>query len=138
MKYNGTDWVYVGEQGFTPSSVEHPAMQVDGDGSVFVAFADNSAPTWRASVMRFKQPNTTHIEDIRTHTLNIYPNPSDGTFNVDVSGGKAQLTVHDMLGQQVLSQRVNGTHSFEIGEKGFYIVTIENDHGAKSAKVIVE
>jgi hypothetical protein len=66
-------------------------------------------------------------------TVNVYPNPANGILNVSLTGlnnGAAQVTIVNMLGQQVkMSSTTGGATQFDINElpTGCYIVNCTRD-----------
>ncbi len=77
--------------------------------------------------------------------LSIYPNPSTGTFvmNMPASVKDAQVTITDMTGKVVATKTVNGTVSgqrlnFSTLAQGNYVVTVSADGNKYSSKLVVE
>lgn len=52
MKYNGTDWEYVGSRGFTSHNAVYISIVIDVNNIPYIAFGDASTPG-RRSVMKF-------------------------------------------------------------------------------------
>lgn len=79
-----------------------------------------------------------------TNTINIYPNPSSGIFNLSAGNlsGNYTLNIHDVLGRLITTQKLNLSSdkiaTFEILSKGLYIVTLENKENRITQKIIVE
>jgi hypothetical protein len=81
------------------------------------------------------------------YSLNVYPNPSKGSFKVAVnteSTSNATVTVLNLLGQVVYTTEVennNGLIYTEINknfEKGVYLIKVEIENDTKVNKMIVE
>jgi len=68
----------------------------------------------------------------------IYPNPSTGKFYIGIGLGERLLKVYDVMGRFVLEQRVRDGDSFEIPEKGLFIVTTETESTRTATKVLVQ
>jgi len=72
----------------------------------------------------------------------IYPNPTKGIVNVDIPGLTeiATIIVYDLQGRQILLKETNQvTTSFGIEnfQDGIYLVTIQNEQGSISKKIIL-
>ena len=73
--------------------------------------------------------------------LNIYPNPSNGIVNIDLSGnGDFNVQVNDILGKVVSQQNINSSTILNLEDlnKGVYFITVSNDEATKTTKVIIE
>lgn len=81
--------------------------------------------------------------------LSIYPNPSNGIVNIEFTAEKeikTTFSIHDLTGRLVLqqqSQSVVGNNKFIINEnnslrKGMYLLTLENEEGKYSQRLIIE
>ena len=72
--------------------------------------------------------------------VDIFPNPSNGLFNVEVHGIQLDYIVTNMLGQQIEKGKFDiGSHSINLRdqENGIYFVTlISSDGASKSFKLI--
>ncbi len=78
------------------------------------------------------------------NNLNIYPNPSNGTFSMELQNGRGiyLMTVYDMMGSLIVSKSINfaneKTIQFEIKEKGIYVVSLVGEAGRITKKIIVQ
>ena len=52
MQFNGTEWVQVGDAGFTSSGIYEPSLAFTSQGIPYVAYVDESTQ-YKASVMKF-------------------------------------------------------------------------------------
>jgi PKD repeat protein len=95
--------------------------------------------------------NISDITGIAEHTpppsLDIFPNPSNGIFDISVntySGDRLKISVTDLLGRRVKTisdaMTAAGRHQFNIQnefQKGIYFVNLENTSGRISKKLII-
>jgi len=83
-----------------------------------------------------------------SNTLNVYPNPSNGIFNVNFSidrPGDYQIIVRDILDKKTVIQNTayfsQGNQSIQIEtnglKSGVYLLRIEGDQGYMNGKLIV-
>ncbi|MGB1247640.1 MAG: T9SS type A sorting domain-containing protein, partial [Chitinophagales bacterium] len=79
-------------------------------------------------------------------TINIYPNPNTGKFEVTIADTKASdlnISITNMIGETIVTSNitVNGstTETFDLGQKasGVYFVTIASEDAATTERVIV-
>jgi uncharacterized Ntn-hydrolase superfamily protein len=72
------------------------------------------------------------------HPLNLYPNPSQGHFTLQLLEGSGFMTVEDMLGRlMVISSIEAGMTSFSIDQPGVYMVTVSTNLGTWVQKIMV-
>lgn len=72
----------------------------------------------------------------------IFPNPSKGIVNVSIPelNGQANIHLFDMQGRKVISQTTNQVYTtlaLDHLQNGIYLITVENDFGSISKKIIV-
>ena len=75
-------------------------------------------------------------------SVSIYPNPTKGIVNISIPAltDKATITLYDLQGRKILSKETNQVYtSFGIEnlQDGIYLVTIENDLGSVTKKIIL-
>ena len=56
MKYDGSDWVAVGEEGFSPGSASDPDIAFDSNDNLYAVFEDNENDS-KATVMKYLDSN---------------------------------------------------------------------------------
>lgn len=81
--------------------------------------------------------------NMSTVNLNVFPNPSEGQFELELSGaGSAQLTVTDVLGRVVYSNSLQGDYvNARFGEdlgKGTYVLTVVTPTKTLHEKLVKE
>jgi len=73
---------------------------------------------------------TTAINTIETNTFKLYPNPTNGKFQIELSQKNFSVTIQDMTGRTVFEQQ-NILDKTEIDAqpfcKGIYFVQIKVD-----------
>jgi hypothetical protein len=77
--------------------------------------------------------------------ISIYPNPSKGTFIVQISGagnqiGKSEIVVTNILGKTVYKASAKGSYTtvdLSSAEDGVYFVSLQNQWGKTTRKIIV-
>lgn len=87
----------------------------------------------------------TGINESNIGSMNLYPNPSDGTFTLEMSNveGAVELTVFDIAGRQVASERAFATgnlrQNFNLNlATGNYILKAIANNGVKTVRFEVK
>jgi hypothetical protein len=73
--------------------------------------------------------------------VDVFPNPSTGTFNVSLPAGKTyQLEVTDLSGKKILDQEAKGDAQLNMEgiAKGVYLLQVTSGNGSAVRKLIVE
>ncbi len=70
------------------------------------------------------------LNEMETGILRVYPNPSNGVFNIE---GEGTLHIVNVLGQEVMSKEIDGKTTIELPQ-GLYFVKL----GGVTRKVVVE
>ena len=86
-------------------------------------------------------------EDLFDGTLSVYPNPSNGKFNIDlvnVNDGTYSISVDNILGEEVYSEVRSVIHTYSDVldltnlSKGVYMLNVKNENSSTSRKIIIE
>lgn len=104
-----------------------------------------------AAVAAYTNVTAQAILGMDSKTLNnsfsVYPNPSKGVININAknTAGNLNVSIYNLLGQQVLSSSLegnnSGNYSLDASTKltsGTYIVNIKSDSSNYSSKIVVE
>ena len=72
------------------------------------------------------------------HRIKIYPNPSSGSFQIDVPL-KSQVSIYNSLGEKLIAQQVVESGSFSIpNNPGIYLIQIKNEAGSSIHQIVVQ
>ena len=119
-------------------SVNNARVIVEGNGNIF--FAMNS------SDFTVQNP-TASTDDILLNSFSMFPNPSNGSFNVsfDATDRDVSIQVSDLKGAVIKNlnyPNVGGRFSERVElnaiSKGLYIIRITNGESSVSKKIIIE
>jgi hypothetical protein len=91
---------------------------------------------------------TTGLPEVKAMDINVYPNPNNGNFVLDIPRGfnnSFQVEVRNALGQLVYSEKIvtygqNLRKNISLSgvSKGLYSLIISNESGKLAQKIIVE
>ena len=122
---------------------EHSSFDVTG-----LSTQSAGNPTWYYITstpmvrMNFDPSTISSVSDIKQSIFNVYPNPSNGVFVIELAAiEKYDVTVNNVLGQTVLSATTNGmstTIDLSNFDKGVYTIELRNANVTYTEKVIVE
>lgn len=70
----------------------------------------------------------------------VYPNPSDGTFNLNLGAGQWDVEVYDITGRKVYENRVDGRSVLDLGKchKGMYFLKAIGESRGVTAKIMIQ
>jgi hypothetical protein len=81
-------------------------------------------------------------DDMLQGALSVFPNPSNGQFNVSLPAGKAyELEVVDLTGRVLKKQSVKGGNSeldMQGASQGIYLLKVKGQNGTAVRKLIIE
>jgi hypothetical protein len=72
--------------------------------------------------------------------INLYPNPAQNNFTVEVSSNEKQtLQLFDVTGKQVLSQIINGTTTIDVSNlsQGVYNLSVISSDGVVNKRLLI-
>ena len=80
------------------------------------------------------------IDEVAEAAWNLYPNPASSVVTIDGVKGQAEVTVTDINGRAVLTQKLTQTHTLDISHlsAGTYFVTVTTDADSAVRKLIVK
>ncbi len=139
---------------WSPGGEDTPALAVDSTGIgygeeefIVVVVDDNGCSNTDGIIVSFI--DCTDIEEILgLQSVQIYPNPNDGSFNFNITSSKSiqvDLVVYDAMGLKHLEIKdlnIDGSYSNRISlpdvKSGLYFVSLENANGNYMKKFLVK
>ena len=82
----------------------------------------------------------THVNDFEMGHTEVYPNPSNGTFNLNLGEGQWNVEVYDITGRKVYENRMDGHSVLDLGkcQKGVYFLKAIGESRGVTAKIMVQ
>lgn len=77
------------------------------------------------------------VNNIAANAIKVYPNPSNGIFNVNVENN-FNLEVLDITGKVINTRVLTGKSTIEINTAGVYFFRFSNENGSVTQRVIVQ
>lgn len=79
------------------------------------------------------------VEESESNVM-VYPNPSDGTFNLNLGAGQWDVEVYDITGRKVYENRVDGRSVLDLGKchKGMYFLKAIGESRGVTAKIMIQ
>ena len=80
------------------------------------------------------------VDEINGCSTMVYPNPSNGTFNLNLGEGQWSIEVYDITGRKVYESRTDGNSVLDLGQcqKGMYFLKATGDGKALTTKIMVQ
>ena len=138
-----TDSVFVGTTDNSLYNGEHRLFDESGLNS-----QSNGTATWYYLTdcpmvrMNFDQGSPSGVVDSKQSIFNVYPNPSNGVFVIELDAiSKYDVRVYNVLGQTVYTTSTNAmstTVDLSSFDKGIYTVELKDENTIYTEKVIVE
>ena len=79
------------------------------------------------------------VEESASHVF-VYPNPSNGTLNLNLGEGQWDIEVYDITGRKVYENRMEGRSVLDLGEchKGIYFLKATDESRSLTIKIMVQ
>ena len=79
------------------------------------------------------------VEESESNVM-VYPNPSNGTFNLNLGEGQWDVEVYDITGRKVYENRMDGRSVLDLGKcrKGVYFLKATGESRGVTTKVMVQ
>ncbi|QQY82494.1 leucine-rich repeat domain-containing protein [Tamlana sp. s12] len=102
--------------------------------------AYSTASQWADFVNMQEDSTLSSPNDLSIASFSVYPNPSNGTFTLDLAGiTPTNIQVYDMHGRSVKTLPNYSKQILNLNiTSGIYILNIESTQGVKQLKIVVE
>ncbi len=134
-------WVQLGQdiEGDAADNRLGTSVSISADGLVVATGATHNDGSYNdAGHVKVYTYLTVDIKELSEYGINIYPNPSNGEFNIDVQENY-NLQVLDLTGRLIKTQVLdNENNAVEINGSGVYYLRFINENTSFSHKIIVK
>ncbi|NOR87482.1 MAG: T9SS type A sorting domain-containing protein [Bacteroidales bacterium] len=97
-------------------------------------------------IMYYSEKDVSGIADISNSNIQVYPNPSTGIFNIELSGFGQEFSISvldfagSVLEQEEVSNAINFKKSFDLSDysKGVYLLKIDNGAYHDYQKIVIQ
>ncbi|WP_291723213.1 choice-of-anchor D domain-containing protein [Bernardetia sp.] len=118
-KFDGTNWVLVGNAGFSPASASSPSIEIAKNGTPYVLFIDDN--TQSSIVMKFNGTNWVNVGNAVNET-----NVGGVTSNrLKIDNNNTPYVMHNEIefANGIVVKKFDGTNWVEVGNLGFSAIT---------------
>ena len=79
------------------------------------------------------------VNELESGSTLVYPNPSNGTFNLNLGTGQWNVEVYDISGRKVYENRMDGHSVLDLGrcQKGLYFLKASSESRSLTTKVVI-
>lgn len=79
------------------------------------------------------------VNEFESGSMLVYPNPSNGIFNLNLGEGQWDIEVYDITGRKVYENRMEGRSALELGQclTGIYFLKASNESRSLTTKVVI-
>jgi hypothetical protein len=79
------------------------------------------------------------VNELESGSTLVYPNPSNGTFNLNLGTGQWNVEVYDITGRKVYENRMDGHSVLDLGrcQKGLYFLKASSESRSLTTKVVI-
>lgn len=124
----------------SPGEVRFDDVWMPSDSSIFTLA--RGPEFWQRAQNTFKNARHDVGNVGRTH-FRLYPNPTTGKFNIEVSGAhQAEVSIYDLQGKLVATYSGNGRDRYcfqgTLPSGNVYYATITTENGSQTMKLIVK
>lgn len=111
---------------------------LQNDGKLVVVGLATASTNRQTMIVRFKDAFTLSNAAVTKTTAAVYPNPFNDTIHVENSTGIEQLTLYNVLGQQVKTTNRQNVMNTSNLRAGIYFLNVQDENGAISRHQLVK
>ncbi|MCI4444102.1 MAG: T9SS type A sorting domain-containing protein, partial [Lentimicrobium sp.] len=151
LKFSGTSGTFnlrvngnvVGSVPYSSTVTTTTIPNINLAGDVIISFTDNSNTSNRVAFddLSWTCYSGLGLETLSQKEFKIYPNPSQGNFNVifDDSNAMNSVEIISLLGQKVFEKKNIQSNTIAVNnlQKGTYIIKVTKDSKSRTEKIII-
>ena len=143
MKFDGSDWITVGKEGFSMGSAFAPSLTMSKSGTPYVAYTDD-ANDGKATVMKFDIETEVKKINKAAASVLVSPNPTTGSFTLQIpqTNSPTIITITNLLGSIIETRTIENTQPLNLNfdlhnPPGTYIIKVSSGDNVWREKVVV-
>ena len=80
-----------------------------------------------------------NVNELESGSTLVYPNPSNGTFNLNLGTGQWNVEVYDITGRKVYENHMDGRSVLDLGQcqKGLYFMKASSESRSLTTKIVI-
>ncbi|PWH84445.1 hypothetical protein DIS18_07930 [Algibacter marinivivus] len=122
---------------------EERAMGIDVDPLTLISDGSESItlPKFSINIIELSNASLSASKIVKQNEVSIYPNPSNGTFNIKLNHGEdTQYRIYSINGVEIQKGNFVSTKEirFENHQTGIYILQLEGSQGISTQKIVVK
>lgn len=110
------------------------ADDFNGDGKIDILASSYA----KDEIIWFENKGPLGIEENITNLFSIYPNPTNGIFNINSNSTITEIAVYNNLGQLLFTSEENNQVDISALSEGIYFVKIKDENGQTETKKVVK
>lgn len=140
-KFNGTDWEFVGEPNFSPTSIVQGKIDFLENNTPIVSYSAFNGIRTNINTRYFGASNALSVNSphlvLGSQKWLLTPNPVKITFSIDGNDPIQSLEIYALTGKKVQSENEN-FKNIDVSplSSGIYIVKVKTNSGTASLKLV--
>jgi len=139
MKFDGTNWVNIGNPGFSAAEADYTSLAFSPSGQPYVAYSDYGN-SYKSTVMKYDSVFV-GVKESQKSRFSIYPNPSSIQISIETSeiSTQSQLSILNVSGLHLITRQITGPKTqIDISNLpiGVYFVRLTNERTVEVEKFI--
>ena len=139
MKFDGTEWSYVGSRGFSTGASAYNSLAFSPSGQPYVAYMNFGVNATKVTVMKYDSVYI-GVGELQAQKVSLYPNPATDEITIETPN-KSSLSILNIEGQVLLmSQITEPKTQIDISSlpTGVYFVKLISEKGVQTGKLVTK
>ncbi len=119
------------------SNMFNPSVAGIGSHVIIYTYTDGNG-CFNTAVDMAQVDDCTGIDELTENPFQVYPNPTDGIFTVNIGSENGKVAILNAIGETVYMNEINGQMNIDLSgvESGIYFVVFSNENGNTVQKLI--